>query len=564
MTAAAPHAVGLPPRDTIAATRNVIGYFDAWVARDPERTAIVFPRGRAGAVAYDSVTYGQLAADVARCAGGLRALGVEPGDRVLIMVPMSRPLYTFLMAVLKLGATAVFIDPWAPLDQIAYAAELVEPKVFAGVAKAHLLRVMRRAFRRIPIQLVACSTWPLLPRLLGRSVESLYRGGRAEPVEEVVPRDPDDTALITFTSGSSGVPKGSNRTHAFLDAQAIALEHHLEREPGDVDMPALPVFVLNNLVLGVPSVLPLVDFRRIADVEPAAIVQELRDWKVTTIGGSPAYLAPIAAHCRAEGVALETVRGVVTGGAPVPPPLLRELREVCPGARGNVTVLFGSTEAEPVACIEADEVLGETAARTEAGEGNCVGRPVPDVELKVVRPDPGPWQLEGRGWDAVEVAPGEVGELLVTGDHVQKDYYRNPDAVRANKVEGPDGRVWHRMGDLARRDDQGRLWLVGRVHDVVRSGDAVLYPIQVEGRANACPGVRASGLVALGDRAVLAIEAAGADPAPGLAEAVRAAVTGDGFPVDEVVPVAAIPVDPRHNAKVDHGRLRAQLEAARG
>lgn len=553
-------AVGRPPPETIGPEKNVANFFLHWVERAPDRPAIVFPSrgpsgGRAGeALAYDVVTFRGLDRDASRLAHALGRLGVRRGDRVLVMIPMSRPLYTLLIALLKLGACAVFLDPWVPPKQIGQAAALVRPKAFVGVPRAHWLRLLSGAVRAIPLKLVAQATAPA-QRLLGRRLEDLLaRGPSAFPLATC---ELDDPALITFTTGSTGAPKGANRTQRFINAQGTVLGAHLRRLPGDVDIPALPVFVLMNLASGVPSVLPLVNFMRIAEVDPATIVQQVRDWRVTTIGGSPSYLLPIARWCVERGVTLDTIRGVVAGGAPVPPALLELLRRCCPAAR--VEVLYGSTEAEPVSGIEADEVLGETAAETARGRGNCVGAPVPEVQVKLVRPRAGPWTLGPGGWAEVEVAPGDVGEVLVTGDHVQRDYYRNPDAVRENKVTGPDGRVWHRMGDLAWRDARGRLWLVGRVNDVVVSAGRTLYPIQVEGRAQSVDGVERCGLVEVDGKAVLALVPAPGAPREVVVARVVAALDEVGLGVDRVVAVDAIPLDPRHNAKVERAKLRAQL-----
>src|SRR5690606_25872469 len=111
------------------------------------------------------------------------------------------------------------------------------------------------------------------------------------------------------------------------------------------------------------------------------------------------------------------------------------------------------------------------------------------------------WQLDERGWAGVQVPRGEVGELLVTGDHVQKDYFQDPAAVARNKVTGPDGRVWHRLGDLGRLDERGRIWLVGRVSDAVALPDGRrLYPIAVEAVAREVQGVRQAALVAHRDQ----------------------------------------------------------------
>ena len=569
--------VGRAAPDLILPEGNVVKFFDHWVERAPDRVAIAFPsapggpgRARPEEVRHELVTFAGLDRDASRVAWGLRERGVARGDRVLLMVPMSRPLYAALLGVMKLGACAVFVDPWVPLPQIARAVELTRPRAFVGVPKAHLLRAGYAAVRDVPVKLVACSARPWLDRALGVHLEDLLArpgpGGRDD--FPLVPCEQGEPSLITFTTGSTGTPKGANRTHRFLNAQGDVLKRHLLRAPGDVDMPALPVFVLNNLAAGVPSVLPLVDFRRIASVDPAVVVQQIEDLRVTTIGGSPSYLAPIARHVLARGRPLARVRAVVAGGAPVPPGLLDLLRRACPNARGRIEVLYGSTEAEPVATIEADEVLGETAARTARGEGTCVGRPSDEVEVRLVVPTDGPWTLGPRGWRDVEVPVGVPGEVLVTGAHVQRDYVGDRSAFARNKVVEPDtGRVWHRMGDVAARDERGRLWLAGRVGEDVRDlRGRTVWPLHVEGLVDALEGVARAALVAVDGLPVLALVPApevAHDPAAeaALRTRVRRALRAADLALEDVRLVDAVPLDPRHNAKLDRPRL---VEALRG
>ena len=148
----------------------------------------------------------------------------------------------------------------------------------------------------------------------------------------------------------------------------------------------------------------------------------------------------------------------------------------------------------------------------------------------------------------------------MSGPHVNREYYRNPQAVRENKVVESDGTVWHRMGDMGYFDEQNRLWIVGRMHNrVVRDGVA-LYPVMVEEVAAHQPWVRRAALLGLphpqlGEEAIVAVEASGR-PEP---DALRLALRTAGFEIDRVAVVAKIPVDPRHNAKVDYARLKKKL-----
>jgi acyl-CoA synthetase (AMP-forming)/AMP-acid ligase II len=323
-------------------------------------------------------------------------------------------------------------------------------------------------------------------------------------------------------------------------------------------MPTLPVFVLNDLALGVTSVLPDFDPRRPGEIDAGRVHAQMRRERVTTSSGSPAFYERLAAWCHGRGETL-MLRALFTGGAPVPPPLVRALRPIAE----HVHVVYGSTEAEPIAGIEAEEMLAamEAAGDAPPPDGLCVGREVSSIEVKLVRPHDGPIALGAHGWSEWEIGADEVGELVVTGAHVVAGYLDDPEADRANKIR--DGaRVWHRTGDAARRDAHGRWWLMGRVKQrVVRAG-VTWWPGAVEIRALEVDGVRHAAYLgvpddALGQRALLCVETAGATlPAGGEARLRGAAGPA---PVDEVRILARIPRDPRHASKTDLEALRRAL-----
>ena len=177
-------------------------------------------------------------------------------------------------------------------------------------------------------------------------------------------------------------------------------------------------------------------------------------------------------------------------------------------------------------------MLAETGAREAAGEGSCVGRPVPGLEVRVVDPDAG-----------TDVMGTDTGEVWVAGEHVNTGYYNSPAADAENKVHDGE-RIWHRTGDAAWRDKQGRLWLVGRVSERVGGR----YPLAVEAVAEALDGVDRAALVEVGGVPVLAF-------AGGASEAAVEAATA----IERVVKVQEVPVDPRHRAKVDRPALVERL-----
>lgn len=507
-------------------------------ARVPARLAIAEVRGGRTA----RVGFGELAERVARTGEGLRWAGVGPGSRVLLFVPMSIDLYVALLGVLHAGGTAVFVDAWADRRRLDAAVSAARPSLFVGPPRAHLLRLLSGAVRRIPRH------WAAGRRLLRLD---RHERGPAGPPARV---DGGAPALITFTTGSTGRPKAAARSHDFLWAQHEVLAAHLGLRETDVDMPTLPVFVLNNLALGVPSVIPDFDPRRPAAIDPARILRQARALGVTTTSGSPAFYDRLAAGAAARDEALP-FRGLWTGGAPVYPPLAARLAAAVPG---GAHVVYGSTEAEPIAGIGAGEMVRLTAA-ADSLAGLCAGRPVPQIALRIVRPHDGPIALDARGWGAWELPAGETGEIVVAGPHVLGEYFDAPEETRLHKVREGDV-VWHRTGDAGRVDGEGRLWLMGRVGARVRRGGVVWWSTPAEVLALAVPGVRHAAYLGLpdatfGERAVLCVEAPAAQP--GLEARLRAALRP--IPVDEVRVLRRIPRDPRHASKTDTAALRRRL-----
>jgi acyl-CoA synthetase (AMP-forming)/AMP-acid ligase II len=283
----------------------------------------------------------------------------------------------------------------------------------------------------------------------------------------------------------------------------------------------------------------------------------MRAWGVTTCTASPPFLRRLAGHAAGLGL-----RRILTGGAPVSDDDLARWYAAFPGA--EIVVVYGSTEAEPVAHVDGRERLAASREQPPAAPGCCLGRPVPNVRVRIVGISSSPLRLGPDGWAGIEMPDGQIGEFVVAGPHVCRDYYRNPAAVAANKILEPGGGVWHRMGDTGCRDGSGRLWLAGRVHSTVWRAGRPVHPLLVE-QAALAPGIRQAACVgapdpALGERAVLVLSG---DALPTETE-VRARLREAGVEADEVVFTRRpLPVDPRHNAKVDYAALREMLPRLR-
>lgn len=539
---------------------NVLSILRNVAARVPDRPALIAPAPDGG---ERRITFAELRDRIDCAAAGLVRLGLQAEERAIVMIPMSIDLYVALLAVLQIGAVAVFVDPWIGARQIAAFAAFAEPRAWIGVPRSHLLRLFSGALRSIPLTV---TTGFRLGRLPARLTLSELEAERGEDPGTIHPVGPDSPALITFTSGSSGEPKGANRTHGFLLAQQRALAAEFPVQEGDVDMPMFPVFALNNLAAGVTSVVPAMDFRRVDQVDAARVLRQMADHGVTTCTASPPFFDRLAARVEAAPGEAPRLRRMLTGGAPVTDAQLRAWQRDVP--RTEIVVAYGSTEAEPVAHLTAEERLIAMNDVRPWTPGYCAGQPVDRVRARLIRIHAGPVELGNAGWPDWEVPAGEIGELVVTGEHVCRDYYRNPQAVRENKITEPDGTVWHRMGDTGSFDSHGCFWIAGRVHSTIRRGGGageLVHPQLVEQAARGeDPRIRRVAAVgmadpALGERVTVVVETADAADED-LRNAVTTRLAEAGQAADEIVLVTdPLPVDPRHNTKIDYQRLREQL-----
>ena len=457
-------------------------------------------------------TFADLTQNVAAFAGGLWDMGVRPGDRIVLLLPMGFDLYTALLGLFHVGATAVLVDPSAPRERLIQNLETAAPVGFIGIPKAHLLRLFVPPLRGLALNL-STGFVPMPHRR--------FRHVHGDPIPSDSGEHP---ALMTFTTGSTGRPKGMARSHAFLLAQHAALSAHLSFAPDDIDLPTLPVFLLHTLASGTPAVLADADLANPGQVNPERVIHQIRREGVTCSAGSPAFYAPIARWLREHNETLPQIRRLSMGGARVPATLLADLAEVLPNA--HIEVVYGSTEAEPIAVLDARQNLDELLQSEGSGQGALVGTPVDEITVRI-----------------------EDDEILVAGEHVNPGYYQNPEADAAHKIAEPlsDGsvRIWHRSGDTGRLDEQGRIWLFGRVGERIGG----LWPLCVEGSAEQLPFVQKAGLVAVNDTAIVAVTLT--ESRPDDWEAKLLTTTGA-----KPMAVEHIPVDPRHNAKVDRSALQ--------
>jgi len=526
---------------------NVAQLVEENARRRGDARAIAEPSG----ARWRTVTYRELQQLIEHEHAALARAGLRRGDKVSVFVRPGIDWVVLIYALFRLGAQPVLIDPAMGRTGVLRCVERIAPRGFIGVPLACALKlVVPRAFRSVEVTIVHGA----LP-LGGRTIAGLRKAVRDVPAR--VATRADETAAVLFTSGSTGPAKGVPYTHGMFRAQVAALLELYAMREGDVDVACFAPFALFGPALGLSTVLPRIDFSHPARANPAHVVRALREHRAVQCFGSPAIWRRVAPWARERGIVLEHLERLMIAGAPVHPPLIEECLSIL-GPRGDVHTPYGATEALPVSSMNGRAVLAEHRARTEGGWGNCVGSPACGVTARVIRSIDEPI---GEWSDALCVEPLECGELVVRGEQVTREYEQEPAHTLAAKIR--DGAsVWHRMGDIVRLDEAGRIWFQGRKSHRVETSQGPLYPVAIENIFNSHAAVRRSALVGIGARGsqepVLVVELH--DSAHSSAE-LASEILAHGRrlpaarPVSRVLFHRAFPVDVRHNAKIDRPAL---------
>lgn len=480
------------------------------------KNAQKFPNKLAIIHKKEKITYEKLAQDVKDYAQYFLSKGIKKGDNVLIFTPMSIELYKILSAIFYLGATAVFVDAWADKNRLNQALSIVPCKAFIGCPKAFILKLLSKEVRKIKINIIPTQI------------------KKPKTLEEIEPATPDTTALITFTTGSVGIPKAAKRTHEFLLEQHYVLKKHLKPNENDIDLVSLPIFVLHNLACATTSVIPDFNPQKPSEINPKKILNDIKQNKITTSVGSPRFYEKLAEYGEIKGL-----ERIFTGGAPVFKKSAKFLEEKF--INTNIEIVYGSTEAEPIASISTKELID---FQKDTKEGLLVGKPIDEINIKIIKPTDAPIE----DFQSVWLNNNEVGEICVEGKHVLKEYFNSDEAQKFAKIKY-NNQIWHRTQDAGYIDNNGNLFLMGRVKNRFNYNNKEVYVFPLEQALLEIKGVKIGTIMKIKDEIIIIIETK--LPYKNLKEELKKR----GFEFDKLV-ITKIPRDPRHNSKIDYDKLR--------
>ncbi|NIJ05063.1 acyl-coenzyme A synthetase/AMP-(fatty) acid ligase/pimeloyl-ACP methyl ester carboxylesterase [Frigoribacterium faeni] len=523
------------------------------------------PHGAARGAGPRTVSWRLLSRRVREIALGLRRHGVQPGDRVSLLVQPGADLTAVLYACLRIGAVVVVADAGLGVRGLTRAVRGAWPDhVIGQLPGLTAARALGWPGRVVSTQRLS----PVLASSLGVETslpEIAALGRRAHEAMAELPEAPaaDAPAAILFTSGSTGPAKGVVYRHGQLTALRDALADRYGVGPGTGLVAGFAPFALLGPALGATSVTPDMDVTSPRTLTARAVAAAAGAVDATVVFLSPAALTNVVATAdeldAAGRRALAGVSTFLSAGAPVPATLLAAAGDLMPAAVPHTP--YGMTEGLLMTDVTLDGV--REAADDPSADGVCVGRPAPTVQVRVA-----PLDEAGRASGAFSDAPGVTGEIVVSAPHLKHGYDRLwlTDRASVRGVEPGTGR-WHRTGDVGHLDEQGRLWVEGRLPHVVTTASGPLTPVAAEQAVESLAGVARAAVVGVGpagtQQVVVVAETAASVRRAGLASAElsadvrRAVLDAVGHRVAAVLVVPQLPTDVRHNSKIDRARLAA-------
>lgn len=416
--------------------------------KQPDKTAYIFLE--------DEVTYGQFEQSVAMFAGSLQKLGVKEGDHIALLVGNTPHFLITLYASWRLGAVVIPINPTYTPKEISYIVQNGDTKVIVALDRlAPLFAAKDKLFPNVEA-IIACETdeeavkqcmqLPEKPLFFREIIQ------KAQPVLELKELDKDDNAIILYTSGTTGLPKGAILTHENVYSNARDVGTYLRMSHDDRVVATLPIFHVFALTVVVNA--PLyrgATILLIPQFSPKEVFRVIHEQKATVFAGVPTMFNFMYQSENGKPEYYETIRLSISGGSALPVSLLHNFEEKF---NTRISEGYGLSEASPVTCfnpLDRERIPGS------------IGMSIVNVENKVV-------DENGN-----EVPKGEVGELIARGPNIMKGYYKMPEETEKVLKNG-----WLHTGDMATEDEEGYFYIVDRKKDMIIVGGFNVYPREVE------------------------------------------------------------------------------------
>lgn len=496
----------------------------------PERTALIDEKKG------NKITFSEFDDKSNRICIYLKEKKFRKGDKIVVFVPIGIEFYLILTAIFKMGLQAVFIDPYAGIEHINRCCEMISPEGIIGSGKTLLKGFFLKGIRKIGKKIN-------YEKIIEESEKTKITNNiEYEEIDENTP------ALISFTSGSTGFPKIIMRTHGFLLGQHNVLEKNLKFQEGTGVYSSFPIFLLSHMATGATVFIPDINWKKPAESNFRDIVFQIKKNGIENIILPPVIFQNITEVCEKEGIFLENVQTVYTGGAPVFPRLMKKIRKIFINA--EINALYGASEAEPISRLNFKDITEDDIRSMQNGNGLLAGKIVEGLELKIE-------EIQEKKLDTnfaeennnPEINPEVRGEILVKGENVVNGYL--------NVQKNPDEK-WHRTGDMGYINSEGQLMLLGRVKGKIQIEEKIYYPFAVETAFSFCKILKKTVLTSKNGKLYLLVER-NPEYKGDLLENGEILELKKKFEIFKIIETE-IPMDKRHNSKTDYKKLEEIIE----
>lgn len=499
--------------------QNIVRHFINAAQKFPDKIVII--------EVDNKITFEELEISVKQTAAYLKQKGVNEGDRVLVFIPPSVDLYRTVLAIFYIGATAVFLDEWVSKKRMELCCKIADCKALTGIFKVRVFSVFSSELRKIPIKLGT-------------------KFSKKETSENYV-ASPSYPALITFTTGSTGTPKAAKRTHEFLDKQFEALLHEIKPKETDIDMTVLPIVMFINLGIGCTSVIANFNGSKAEKMNSKLIINQIKDYNINRLTASPFFIKKLSEYINNSNSEILNLEKIFTGGAPVFPNEAETYKKAFPNT--NISIVYGSTEAEPISTVSAKVLI----KNNNVSKGLLVGKTYKNAVVKIIKiiDDVIEYKTDAE-LSRIFKNENEIGEIIVSGKHVLKEYYNNEEAFKRNKIVTEEN-IWHRTGDSGFLDSAGNLFLTGRCKQIIYKDDKILSPFIVENILMIIEGVEIGTVLKQMEKIFIVIEK---NENFQNEEKIKSEIKQNlNFTFENIIFIKKIPRDPRHNSKIDYAKL---------
>ena len=496
----------------------------------PERTALIDEKKG------NKITFSEFDDKSDRIYSYLKEKKFRKRDKVVVFVPIGIEFYLILTAIFKMGLQAVFIDPHAGIEHINRCCEMISPEGIIGSGKTLLKGFFLKGIRKIGKKIN-------YEKIIEESEKTKITNNiEYEEIDENTP------ALISFTSGSTGFPKIIMRTHGFLLGQHNVLEKNLKFQEGTGVYSSFPIFLLSHMATGATVFIPDINWKKPAESNFRDIVFQIKKNGIENIILPPVIFQNITEVCEKEGIFLENVQTVYTGGAPVFPRLMEKIRKIF--INTEINALYGASEAEPISRLNFKDITEDDIKSMKNGNGLLAGKIVEGLELKIE-------EIQEKKLDTnfaeennnPEINPEVRGEIFVKGENVVNGYLN----VQKNPNE-----KWHRTGDMGYINSNGQLVLLGRVKGRIQIGEKIYYPFAVETAFSFCKILKKTVLTSKNGKLYLLVER-NSEYRGNLLKNTEILELKKKFEIFKIIETE-IPMDKRHNSKTDYKKLEEIVE----